>query len=409
MGGIKKRQSMKKKIISVLLLSTVVLSSVAPVSGAVADTNSDIAKQDATISSAQSAKAQAQAQVDQLQNKVNALQSKQADAKNQLNVILNQAKQLNEETKTLNENIAERTDTLQSQARSAQVNSSATSYLNTILDSKSLTDAIQRITAMATMSNANQQMLEAQKKDQEALKQKSAEVQKNYSKYLQLSRSLDEQAKEITTQQAQLKVATLNYQATIETAQGRKAQLLAEKATAEKVAAEAAAKQAVYEQQQKASNEAQQKPVAPPVVNPGPTNPNPQPNPGPTPPPKPVTPPGNNPYAGGGCTDYVWQYFAAQGIYIGNIMPGNGGQWATNGPAQGILHVVGAAPGVIASGYSADFVGYAGSPYGHVAIVTAVHADGTFDVIEGGYSSGWWGHTRQNLSPAGVTFLYPNT
>ena len=65
---------------------------------------------------------------------------------------------------------------------------------------------------------------------------------------------------------------------------------------------------------------------------------------------------------------------AAQGIYIRNIMPGNGGQWATNGPAQGVLHVVGAAPGVIASSFSADFVGYANSPYGHVAIVKSVNS-----------------------------------
>jgi surface antigen len=273
-------------------------------------------------------------------------------------------------------------------------------------------------------------MLDAQKKDQDALKQKSADVQKNYSKFLQLSQSIDAQAKEITTQQAQLKVATLNYQATIATAQGTKDQLLAQKAAAEKAAADAAAQQAAYEAQQKASNDAQQQaqtPSAPADNGSSNSNSNNSNNNsnnsnsgnsnnggGST-----VTPPsgggsqgtgsaGNNPYAGGGCTDYVWQYFAAQGIYIGNIMPGNGGQWATNGPAQGILHVVGEAPGVIASGYSANFVGYAGSPYGHVAIVTAVHADGTFDVIEGGYGSGWWGHTRQNLSPAGVTFLMPN-
>ena len=61
---------MKKKIISAILMSTVVLSAAAPLSGVYADTNSDIAKQDATISSAQSAKAQAQAQVDSYNQKL---------------------------------------------------------------------------------------------------------------------------------------------------------------------------------------------------------------------------------------------------------------------------------------------------------------------------------------------------
>lgn len=55
---------MKKNILSAILMSTVILSAVAPISGVNADTNSDIAKQDATISSAQSAQAQAQKQVD---------------------------------------------------------------------------------------------------------------------------------------------------------------------------------------------------------------------------------------------------------------------------------------------------------------------------------------------------------
>ena len=64
---------MKKKIISTILMSTVVLSATVPLSGVCADTNSDIAKQDVTISSAQSAKAQAQAKVDRLQSKVDSL------------------------------------------------------------------------------------------------------------------------------------------------------------------------------------------------------------------------------------------------------------------------------------------------------------------------------------------------
>ena len=88
-------------------------------------------------------------------------------------------------------------------------------------------------------------------------------------------------------------------------------------------------------------------------------------------------------------------------------MPGNGGQWASNGPAQGVLHVVGAAPGVIVSSFSADFVGYANSPYGHVAIVKSVKSDGTITIKEVGYGTTWWGHER-TVSASGVTFLMPN-
>lgn len=450
---------MKKKIISAILISTVVLSAAAPLSGVYADTNSDIAKQDATISSAQSAKAQAQAQVDSLQSKVDSLQQKQASTKAQIAKIESEAKALNAQIATLNESIAERTKTLEAQARSAQVNSSATNYMDAVVNSKSLTDVIQKVTAIATVSSANKQMLEQQEKEQKELSQKSETVKKNYNQFVSLSQSLDSQAQELTSQQAELKVATLNYQATIATAQDKKQSLLDEKAAAEKAAQEAAKKQAAYEAQQKeaakaqaastaattkaveeatstvSSSQASQSSSSSSNTSSNNTSPNSSSsssnssssnssNGGGS------TNTGNNnaagtgntggssssginstpianPYAGGGCTDYVWQYFAAQGIYIRNIMPGNGGQWATNGPAQGVLHVVGAAPGVIASSFSADFVGYANSPYGHVAIVKSVNSNGTITIKEGGYGTTWWGHER-TVSASGVTFLMPN-
>lgn len=440
-------------------MSTVVLSAAAPLSGVYADTNSDIAKQDATISSAQSAKAQAQAQVDSLQSKVDSLQQKQASTKAQIAKIESEAKALNAQIATLNESIAERTKTLEAQARSAQVNSSATNYMDAVVNSKSLTDVIQKVTAIATVSSANKQMLEQQEKEQKELSQKSETVKKNYNQFVSLSQSLDSQAQELTSQQAELKVATLNYQATIATAQDKKQSLLDEKAAAEKAAQEAAKKQAAYEAQQKEAAKAQATSTAATTkaveeatstvsssqasqssssssntssnntssnssssssnssssnssngggsTNTGNNNAAGTGNTGGSSSSGINSTPIANPYAGGGCTDYVWQYFAAQGIYIRNIMPGNGGQWATNGPAQGVLHVVGAAPGVIASSFSADFVGYANSPYGHVAIVKSVNSNGTITIKEGGYGTTWWGHER-TVSASGVTFLMPN-
>lgn len=438
---------MKKKIISAILMSTVVLSAAAPLSGVYADTNSDIAKQDATISSAQSAKAQAQAQVDSLQSKVDSLQQKQTSTKAQIAKIESEAKALNAQIATLNESIKERTKTLEAQARSAQVNSSATNYMDTVVNSKSLKDVIQKVTAIATVSSANKQMLEQQEKEQKELSQKSETVKKNYNQFVSLSQSLDSQAQELTSQQAELKVATLNYQATIATAQDKKQALLDEKAAAEKAAQEAAKKQAAYEAQQKEAAQAQAASTAATAKaveaatssasasssqaqasqsssstssnntsssSSSSTSSSSSSSNNDTTPTPPSTggsginsSPIGNPYAGGGCTDYVWQYFAAQGIYIRNIMPGNGGQWASNGPAQGVLHVVGAAPGVIVSSFSADFVGYANSPYGHVAIVKSVNSDGTITIKEGGYGTTWWGHER-TVSASGVTFLMPN-
>lgn len=69
--------------------------------------------------------------------------------------------------------------------------------------------------------------------------------------YDKLNNDLAAQAKELSDQQAQLKVATINYQLTITTAEGKKSALLAEKATAEAAAKKAAEAQAAYQAQQK--------------------------------------------------------------------------------------------------------------------------------------------------------------
>ena len=250
---------MKKKIISAILMSTVVLSAAAPLSGVYADTNSDIAKQDATIASAQSAKAQAQAQVDTIQSKVDAIKSKQADLKDKMAKLAAEGKKLSAQIATLRQNINERNASLEAQARSAQVNNSATNYLDAVVNSKSLTDAIQKVTAMATVTSANKNMIEQQQKDMKAVQDKQAENQKNDGIMVAAENDLANQAKDLSEQQAQLKVAQINYQLTITNAQDKKSELQAEKAAAEKAAAGQAAKA-------KAAAEAVEKANAAPVV-----------------------------------------------------------------------------------------------------------------------------------------------
>lgn len=250
---------MKKNILSAILMSTVILSAVAPISGVNADTNSDIAKQDATISSAQSAQAQAQTQVDSIQSKIGSIQAKQADLKNKMEKLKVEGKKLNTQVSTLRQNINERNSSLQAQARSAQVNSSTTGYLDAVVNSKSLSDAIQKVTAMATVTSANKNMLDQQQRDIKSVQDKLAENQKNDGIMVAAQNDLTKQTKDLAGQEAQLKVAQLNYQLTITTAQDKKQELQAQKAAAEKAATERANKT-------KAAAEAVAKANAAPII-----------------------------------------------------------------------------------------------------------------------------------------------
>lgn len=430
---------MKKKLISSLVISTIILSVVSPSYEGVADTSADIANQEVTIANAQSEKDKAQSQVDSIQIKIDNLIKQQKNTKKKIEDIKNEARALNQQIENLSQSIADRTNSLEAQARSAQVNNSSNSSFDTVINSKSLTEAIQRITAIATVSSANKQMIDEQIKEQKALNKTSDTVKQNYNQYENLKKNLDAQANDLSTQQANLRVETLNYQATIEAAQDKKAKLIKQRIAAEEIAKKEAEKarkvaevQAVAEETYKQQTRFVKENVSSTKNVSSTSSFNDSTSTGSKEssststdskessdnnsiiPPKTGTP-GYNPYAGGGCTDYVWQFFAAKGIYIANIVNGNGGFWGTNGVTQGVLRRTALAPGVIASGFTDQFTGYGtsttsgSSPYGHVAVVTAVHPDGTFDVQEAGYGGAFpWGNVRKNLSPQNVIFTLPN-
>lgn len=250
---------MKKKLITALMLSTVILSSGASLGAVKADSTDDqIAKQDAAINAAKGSSAEAQAKVDAIQSQVNSLQSKKTSTANEVNKLMKEQKEQSAEIARLHKDIKGRNTALEAQARSAQTSGSATDYMSTILDSKSLTDAIQKMTAMATVSGANKAMLEKQQEDEKAIQAKLKDNEAKYAKATKLQQELEAQSNELASQEAALKVAQLNYQTTIANSESKKQSLIDQKAAAV-AAQEAAAKQAaaVEAQQAKAEQAAQ--------------------------------------------------------------------------------------------------------------------------------------------------------
>ncbi|MGL4335219.1 MAG: coiled-coil domain-containing protein, partial [Lactococcus garvieae] len=250
---------MKKKLIATLMLSTVVLTAGAPLSSANADsTEQKIVEQDSKIAAVKDDAAQAQTQVNAVESQVATLKAKQSSMQKQVEKLLEQQKIQSEQILKLDKDIEERSHALEAQARSAQTNGLATSYISAILDSKSLTNAIQKITAMSTVAGANKAMIEQQEQDQKNVQAKLKDNMDKYAEVTRLQQELSSQADELATQEAQLKVAQLNYQATITPEEGKKQELLAQKAEAEQAAQEAlqaqkaAAQESAVVQQEKA-------------------------------------------------------------------------------------------------------------------------------------------------------------
>ena len=402
---------MKKSLISTILLSTVILSAVSTtIVVAADDTDTKIAAQDAKIASTKSAEAAAQSEVTSIQAQVDTLTAKQAKLKSDTENLLNESKKLDAKAQELTKEISQRDESLKSQARSTQTDGAATSYVDAVVSSKSLSDAVTRISAMRTIVKANDDMLkqqEAAKADLvKTVKSNQAKVDEGYK----LKDQMDVQAKTLDTRQAELKVSQLNLSVERATAEGEKSSLLDQKAAAQAAVVQAAAAEKAYNDQAtaSASQAASQAsggsntpaPVVPVTPTPSPTpnvNPTPQPQPQPKPQPNGG---GTNTYPVGQCT------WGAKVLapWAGNNW-GNGAQWGSSAAAAG--YRTGSQPqvGAIAS--------WNDGGYGHVAVVTAVQSATSIQVSEANYAGnqsignyrGWFNPVNAQGS---LTYIYPS-
>ncbi|HEM4051123.1 TPA: CHAP domain-containing protein [Streptococcus suis] len=265
---------MKKKILASLILSTVVLSNVnyAFVINA-NDVDSQIAAKNQQINELTAQQTAAQQQVDSIQGQVNEIVAEQEKLTEENIRLENESKALSAEIDKLSADIVSRDGALKEQARSAQTDASASSYINTILDSKSIVDAVSRVNAMREIVAANNRMLNQQKLDKEAIVEKQKANQEAINVLAANRQKLEDDEQVLKVRQAELQVAQLNLAAEKATAEDEKNDLIAQKAAAEEAARQAAVRQAEYEaqqaalaQQQVASAAAQAAAVAVPEV-----------------------------------------------------------------------------------------------------------------------------------------------
>ena len=401
---------MKKKILASLLLSTVLVSQTAVLTTVRAETTDEkIAAQDSKISDLAAQQQEAQKQVDQIQGQVSTIQAEQASLQAENEKLQAESKKLEGEITELSKNIVARNASLEKQARSAQTNGAATSYINTIVNSKSITEAISRVAAMSEIVSANNKMLEQQKADKKAISDKQVANNEAINTVIANQQKLADDAQALTTKQAELKVAELNLAAEKATAEGEKASLLEQKATAEAEARAAAEAEAAYKARQTSQQQS--------VVASGNTSFSAQVQatstsdeedssytPAPAPAParqRPTYSSNASSYPTGECTWGAKTLAPWAGDYWGN-----GAQWATSAAAAGFR--TGSTPQVGAIACWND------GGYGHVAVVTAVSSSTRIQVSESNYGGdrtignkrGWFNPTT--TSEGYVTYIYPN-
>ena len=425
---------MKKKLFATILLSTVALSQGAVVAGVSADSTDDkIAAQDNKINSINQQQQSAQAQVDQIQGQVSEIKQQQENLQAENDRLNEESERLSAEIDELSKNIVARQESLANQARSAQTTGTATSYINAIVSSGSLTEAISRISAMNEIADANNKMLQEQKRDKEDIAQKQKENNDAINTVIANKQQLEDDAQALSTKEAELKVAQLNLAAEKSSAENEKNALLQQKAEAEKAAAAAAAAEAAYRAKQKeqqaavkaSANTSLQAQVQAAAQTPAATPAAAAQTPAATPAAAAQTQAAAQPavqtqaavapvattsrptystsassYPVGECTWGAKTLAPWAGDYWGN-----GGQWAASAAAAGFR--TGSQPQVGAIACWND------GGYGHVAVVTAVQSTTSIQVSESNYNGirsignyrGWFNPTTAQGT---VTYIYPN-
>ena len=423
---------MKKKLFATILLSTVALSQGAVVAGVSADSTDDkIAAQDNKINSINQQQQSAQAQVDQIQGQVSEIKKQQENLQAENDRLNEESERLSAEIDELSKNIVARQESLANQARSAQTTGTATSYINAIVSSGSLTEAISRISAMNEIADANNKMLQEQKRDKEDIAQKQKENNDAINTVIANKQQLEDDAQALSTKEAELKVAQLNLAAEKSSAENEKNALLQQKAEAEKAAAAAAAAEAAYRAKQKEQQAAvkasanttlqaqvqaaAQTPAATPaaaqtqaaaqpaVQTQAAAQPAVQTQAAAAPAAtvsRPTYSTSASSYPVGECTWGAKTLAPWAGDYWGN-----GGQWAASAAAAGFR--TGSQPQVGAIACWND------GGYGHVAVVTAVQSTTSIQVSESNYNGirsignyrGWFNPTTAQGT---VTYIYPN-
>ena len=437
---------MKKKSLVALFICTMTLAST-PVAVFADSYDEQIEAKDQQINDLKNEQADAQAQIDALTADIETVNKKVKELEVKEETLTNETLELQDTIAKLKVRIAKRQEKINAQARDTQVNGQASTFIDAVLGSDSVSEAISRVQAMSTLVGANQDLLKQQQADEKAVEEK---VQENEAKIKELAANqaeLADQKEAIANQQAELKVMKASLAAEQAKTENDKKDLQAKKAAAEAEAArikkeqeaaekarqEAAAKQAAAAKKaqeaaakQTAAAEKQDTPAAStndsqPEAEVEETVSTPSNDGGSTStessePETVVETPSTgsggkdhsnsgNMYAYGQCTWYVKSVAPWVGTYWGN-----GAQWGASAAADGYRVDGSPEAGSVVVFGAGQMVGdwQASGAYGHVAYVQSYNASSnTITITQGGMGfSNPGGPNTQTLSASGFQYIH---
>lgn len=225
---------MKKQILSTLVIGTVFFS------GVVLDTVAQADEYDTKI--------------EQQNQKINDLKAKEEEAENALakveadifntntkieeltgkkDTLTKEVKKMYDELSDLNVRIQKREDQMQKQARGVQV-SGSTGYLEVLVNSESLPDALNRIQGINKLVSANNDLLTQQTDDKKEMEEKSKQIEIQVADLEKATTDLSTKKDTLSTLKIQQEVAKNELEIQRSSEEGKKSEYVSQKEAAEK-------------------------------------------------------------------------------------------------------------------------------------------------------------------------------
>ena len=262
---------MKKSILSALMVCSITLSAAAlPIAAVADDYDTKIEQQDEIINGLKTKESEAA-------TKLAAIEADMLSTATKIDELTDKKKTLKDEITTLygeisdlNVRIQKREVQMRNQARDVQVSGTSTSYLDVILNSESISDAISRVQGISTLVKANNDLLEQQNSDKKEVEKKTKTVETQISVLETSTKELTDKQASLDTLKIEQEIAKNDLEAQRSTEEGKKSEYVEQKAAAQKKLEEEQAKQVKQaEAQRKAEAEAAVKLAEAQASNPG--------------------------------------------------------------------------------------------------------------------------------------------
>ncbi|MGC6769448.1 coiled-coil domain-containing protein [Enterococcus sp. LJL51] len=235
---------MKKRIFASLLVCSLTLTvAVAPSTASAENIDQKIEQKDKEISDLKAQQSDLASQVSSLEADIADIINKSSELLEEQTTLQSKSDQLKKDIETLNQRIEKREAAIKNQARDVQVNGQSTTFIDAVLNAESISDAIGRVHAFTTIVSANNDLINQQKADKQAVVDKEAENEQKLQELEVSKAELDTKRADFATKQSSLNVLRTSLELEQATAEGTKADLQQQKSAAEAEQARIAAAQ----------------------------------------------------------------------------------------------------------------------------------------------------------------------